>query len=64
MAGAFGLDLSTAVDNKVIAVLNGTPAEIADVLTRRRDQFGVSYITVNGFAMEGFAPVIERLAGK
>lgn len=64
MAGAFGLDLSTAVDNKAIAVLNGSPAEIADVLTRRRDQFGVSYVTVNSLAMEGFAPVIERLAGK
>jgi hypothetical protein len=47
-----------------VAVLNGTPAEIADVLLRRRDQFGVSYITVNGFAMEAFAPVIEVLAGR
>jgi probable F420-dependent oxidoreductase len=64
MAGAFGLDLSAATDNKVVAVLNGTPAEIADVLLRRRDQFGVSYITVNGFAMEAFAPVIELLAGR
>ncbi|HEX5401339.1 MAG TPA: TIGR03621 family F420-dependent LLM class oxidoreductase [Pseudonocardiaceae bacterium] len=64
MAGAFGLDLSTAVDNRVVAVLNGTPDEIADVLLRRRDELGVSYITVNSLAMEGFAPVIERLAGK
>jgi probable F420-dependent oxidoreductase len=64
MAGAFGLDVSLATDNKVVAVLNGTPAEMADVLLRRRDQLGVSYITVNGLAMEGFAPVIERLAGR
>ncbi len=64
MAGAFGLDLSQAVDNKLIAALNGSPAEMADVLLRRRDQFGVSYITVNGMAMTAFAPVIELLSGR
>jgi probable F420-dependent oxidoreductase len=64
MTGAFGLDLSQATGNRAVAVLNGSPAESADVLLRRRDQFGVSYITVNALAMEAFAPVIELLAGK
>lgn len=64
VAGAFGLDLSKAKDNNAVAVLNGSPAEIADVLLRRRDQFGVSYLTVNNLAMEAFAPVIELLSGR
>lgn len=64
LSSAFGLDLSTASDNQNLAVLNGSPAEIADVLTRRRDQFGVSYVTVNSLAMDGFAPVIELLADR
>jgi probable F420-dependent oxidoreductase len=64
MAGAFGLDPAQAVDNKLVAALNGSPAEIADVLLRRRDQLGVSYLTINGLAMEAFAPVIELLKGK
>lgn len=64
MAGAFGLDLSKAKDNNTVAVLNGSPAEIADVLLRRRDRFGVSYLTINSLAMEAFAPVIELLSGR
>jgi probable F420-dependent oxidoreductase len=64
LASAFGLNLETAVDNQVLAVLNGSPAEIAEVLLRRRDQFGVSYITVNSLALDGFAPVIELLADR
>ena len=64
MATTFGVDPATAQDNKVLSVLNGTPAEIADVLRRRRDQFGVSYITVNSLAAEAFAPVLELLAGQ
>jgi probable F420-dependent oxidoreductase len=64
LSSAFGLDLASAVDNQNLAVLNGSPTEIADVLTRRRDQFGVSYITVNSLAMDGFTPVIDILAGR
>jgi probable F420-dependent oxidoreductase len=41
----------------------GTPARIADVLRRRRDQFGVSYVAVSALSMEELAPVIERLRG-
>lgn len=60
----FGVDPATARDNRSIAVLNGDPGTIADVLLRRRDRFGVSYVTVSGQAFEAFAPVIEKLAGR
>jgi alkanesulfonate monooxygenase SsuD/methylene tetrahydromethanopterin reductase-like flavin-dependent oxidoreductase (luciferase family) len=43
--------------------LFGTTAEIADELIRRRDLYGISYITINDTAMEAFAPVVEQLAG-
>ncbi|WP_204056501.1 LLM class flavin-dependent oxidoreductase [Microbispora corallina] len=45
------------------AVLDGSPREMADVLLRRRDELGVSYITVNGFYAEALAPVVELLTG-
>lgn len=64
MATTFGVDTANAHDNKVLSVLNGTPQEIADVLRRRRDQLGVSYITVNSLAGEAFVPVLELLSGQ
>lgn len=64
MAAAFGLDLANATDNKVLGVLNGTPAEAADVLLRRRDEYGLSYITVNSMAGAEFVPILERLKGR
>lgn len=44
--------------------LFGSPEAIADELERRREAFGISYITVGGANMEAFAPVVERLNGK
>ncbi|MGW2151146.1 hypothetical protein ACWCOT_43045 [Nonomuraea bangladeshensis] len=44
-------------------MLRGTPARMADVLRRRRDRLGVSYVTVNAACLEAFAPVVELLAG-
>lgn len=46
------------------AVLRGSPREMADTLLRRRDELGLSYITVNGFYADAFAPVVELLAGR
>ncbi|SHN28712.1 LLM class flavin-dependent oxidoreductase [Cryptosporangium aurantiacum] len=46
-----------------IAVLLGSPAEMADRLARRRDALGVSYVTLNATSIDDFAPVVERLAG-
>lgn len=44
--------------------LVGTEAEIADDLMRRREEFGISYVSVPHAAMEPFAPIVARLAGR
>ncbi|MBX6387093.1 MAG: TIGR03621 family F420-dependent LLM class oxidoreductase [Microbispora sp.] len=46
------------------AVLRGTPREMADTLLRRRDELGISYITVSGFYADALAPVVGLLAGR
>ena len=43
--------------------LFGTADTIADELRRRRDVYGISYISINDSAMYAFAPVVERLSG-
>src|SRR5207302_702928 len=44
--------------------LAGAKADIATELERRRDELGVSYVSVNSAFIEEFAPLVERLAGK
>lgn len=61
---AFGIDPAQAVENRQLAVLNGDAATAIDVLKRRRDEFGVSYVTINTFALEAAAPIVESLAGR
>ena len=63
MTHLFGVDPSQAKDNQDLRVLNGDTNTITDVLRRRRDRFGVSYVLVNSFAWEKLAPVVEKLAG-
>lgn len=62
--GQLGIQPEQVADNKALAVLTGSPAEIADVLLRRRAELGISYLAVNQHAMAGFVPVIDLLAGK
>ena len=45
------------------ALIGGVEA-ICDELQRRRELFGISYVTVGADTMQAFAPVVERLAGK
>ena len=45
-------------------VLVGSVDEAADRLEQRREETGISYVTVPHFQMEAFAPVVERLAGR
>ena len=47
-----------------IGFLIGTPAQIADVLLRRRDRLGIAYIGVSALFAEKFAPIVELLHGK
>ncbi|MDP6377684.1 MAG: TIGR03621 family F420-dependent LLM class oxidoreductase [Pseudomonadales bacterium] len=44
--------------------LFGSVDAVCDEITRRRKLYGVSYFTVGYDAMEAFAPVVDRLAGK
>jgi hypothetical protein len=44
--------------------LFGTVDAICDELERRREQFGISYVTVGDSVAEAFGPVIARLAGR
>ena len=44
--------------------LFGSVDTICEELERRRELHGISYVTVGQDAMEGFAPVVERLSGK
>ncbi|MGP3912267.1 LLM class flavin-dependent oxidoreductase [Nonomuraea sp. 10N515B] len=52
-----------SLDDTATGVLRGTPGEMADVLLRRRDRLGVSYVSVNAQCLDAFAPVVERLTG-
>jgi probable F420-dependent oxidoreductase len=42
-------------------VLTGTPRDIADTLRARRDNYGITYFTVQDYHAEYFAKVIEEL---
>jgi probable F420-dependent oxidoreductase len=56
-----GGDPRAVLESGAISLLAGAPEQIADVLCRRRDEFGVSYLGVNGQFMEPFAEVIAVL---
>jgi probable F420-dependent oxidoreductase len=59
---AFGLDAVEALD--VPITLIGTIDELCESLEQRRARYGISYWVVPDAAMEGFAPVVERLTGR
>lgn len=61
--GRLGLDPAQAADNAAMSVLTGSPRQMADVLCRRRDDLGISYVTVNATYAEALAPVVEALNG-
>lgn len=44
--------------------LFGSVDTVCEELERRRELFGISYVTVGESAMEAFAPVVARLSGK
>lgn len=46
-----------------VSAITGSAAQMAEVLRRRRERSGVSYLQVNGMFAEKFAPVVEILAG-
>jgi alkanesulfonate monooxygenase SsuD/methylene tetrahydromethanopterin reductase-like flavin-dependent oxidoreductase (luciferase family) len=62
--GFIGVDAETLVEHDSLGMLRGDADAMAEELERRREQFGVSYVSVNGAFIEEFAPVVERLSGK
>lgn len=58
-----GFGLGAAEVLEIPLVLIGSVDQIVDELQRRRETFGISYITVQADSIEPFAPVVERLAG-
>jgi probable F420-dependent oxidoreductase len=61
MAPMFGLTPEEALEIPI--VMAGTVDELCEMLTRRREEYGFNYIVIHGDAYEGFAPVVDRLAG-
>ncbi|MUN39203.1 LLM class flavin-dependent oxidoreductase [Actinomadura litoris] len=64
LRGRMGVDAADLASSGSIAMLTGTPREMAGTLSRRRDELGVSYVTVPAPFAEAFAPVVELLAGR
>ena len=56
-------DLATLTERDSLLILRGSTRQMADELLRRRDETGVSYVSVNGAFTEQFAPVVELLTG-
>ncbi len=44
--------------------LFGSVCEICDTIVARREQLGISYVTIAQRNMEEFAPIVAALAGK
>jgi probable F420-dependent oxidoreductase len=61
MAPMLGLDVE-ALERHPHALI-GTVDAICDQLVQRREEFGISYVTVGSAVAPEFAPVVERLAG-
>lgn len=59
-----GADPAELDSRESLAVLRGSPREMADELERRRDQLGVSYFVADSYYLDALAPVVELLAGK
>jgi probable F420-dependent oxidoreductase len=60
-AAAMGMDPDAAVESPHVLV--GTPSEVAAKLRHLRDEYSLSYFSIDNDAVEAFAPVVERLAG-
>jgi hypothetical protein len=62
MSDAFGVPPEQVMTHP--HTLIGSPAAICDELIRRRELYGVSYVSVGAHLIDEFAPVVQRLTGK
>ncbi|HJP40086.1 MAG TPA: TIGR03621 family F420-dependent LLM class oxidoreductase [Dehalococcoidia bacterium] len=61
MAGNFGI--SPEEMKRHPHALMGSVDEICDEILRRREEYGINYVTVSDGNLEPFAPVVARLSG-
>ena len=61
-SGAFGLPPDELAIHPHVLV--GPADAICETLERRRESYGISYVTVGASLAEDFAPVVDRLAGR
>lgn len=66
LAGGIGRALGLSADEMLRHphALIGSVEAISDALLERRERYGISYVTVPDTALETFAPVVARLAGR
>ena len=62
MANVFGLSLDVMKEHP--HGLFGSVDEVCEELLRRRERYGINYVTVGDLQMEEFAAVVARLAGR
>jgi len=62
MAPRMGLTVDQMLNHP--HALIGSVDTICDELERRRERYGISYVTVGDAAADAFAPVVARLAGR
>jgi probable F420-dependent oxidoreductase len=63
LARRFGEQARSLTDGSSVAALRGTTEERCATLQRRRDELGISYVTLGAPFAEDLAPVVARLAG-
>lgn len=59
-----GVGAEELIAHRSLTMLRGSVDEMVEELQRRREELGVSYVSVNAAFLEPFAPVVERLAGR
>ncbi|MGH9067311.1 MAG: TIGR03621 family F420-dependent LLM class oxidoreductase [Acidimicrobiales bacterium] len=62
LAPSFGITADEAAEVPIVLV--GSEAEVTEALHARRERYGLSYWVVHEDAVESFAPVVGRLAGR
>jgi hypothetical protein len=61
--GFIGADAATLIDHDSLTMRRGSLDQMADELRRRREELGISYVTVNSAFLEEFAPLVGKLSG-
>ncbi|GAA3524432.1 LLM class flavin-dependent oxidoreductase [Amycolatopsis ultiminotia] len=57
------VDADTLRAHESLTIVPADPSALADELERRREEYGISYVSVNGAFIEAFAPAVARLRG-